>query len=91
MTLTESIIIIVGLAALLVIAGLLLGNYLKHQNDHVPITGTTITPPAPSDEQPVDPPTLKVKKDANTDITNPPNAPTTTATRKRNAKGQFTK
>lgn len=87
----QNLIITLAMLVVLVVAGLLFNAYLKHQNDKDPITGTTITPPAPSDEQPVDPPTLKVKKDANTDITNPPNAPTTTATRKRNAKGQFTK
>ena len=89
----QNLIITLGMLVVLVVAGLLLNAYLKHQNDKDPVTGTTITPPVPSDEKPVDPPTLKVKEDANTDITNPPkfNAPTTTATRKRNAKGQFTK
>ena len=91
MTLSQSLIVTVGCLAVMVVAGLLLNSYLKHQNDKDPLTGKTDTPIA--DEPPVEAPVLKVKEDANTDITNPPkfSTPTTTVARKRNAKGQFTK
>lgn len=65
MTLTQSLIIIAGSLAVMVVAGLLLGRYLKHQNDHDPITGTTDVKPTPEDEPIPDAPPVPTPRKRN--------------------------